>query len=93
MTTMTEAVGQGRLIEIEPVESESLKDAAPAAEAKTFRRYDPDQVLLMSPVLAEWIPEGDLAHFVSDLVDDALDVSPIYASYESERGYPPMTRG
>jgi len=89
MTTMTEAVGQGRLIEIEPIESESLKDAAPAAEAKTFRRYDPDQVLLMSPVLAEWIPEGDLAHFVSDLVDDALDVSPIYASYESERGYPP----
>jgi hypothetical protein len=26
-------------------------------------------VLLMSPVLAEWVPEGDLAHFVSDLVE------------------------
>ena len=23
----------------------------------------------MAPVLSEWIPEGDLAHFVSDLVE------------------------
>ncbi len=23
----------------------------------------------MAPVLAEWIPEGDLAHFVSGLVE------------------------
>jgi transposase len=37
----------------------------------------------------EWLPEGDLAHFVSDLVESALDLSPIYASYEDERGYPP----
>ena len=44
----------------------------------------------MAPVLAEWIPEGDLAHFVSDLVESGtLDLSAIYASYEEERGYPP----
>jgi transposase len=60
-----------------------------AGEEKTFRAYDPDQVLLISPVLQEWVPEGDLAHFVSDLVESALDLSPIYASYEGERGYPP----
>ena len=59
-------------------------------EEKTFRPYDPDQVLLMAPVLSEWIPEGDLAHFVSDLVESgALDLSAIYADYEEERGYPP----
>ena len=29
------------------------------------------------------------AHFVSDLVDEALDLSAIYASYEQERGFPP----
>ena len=35
------------------------------------------------------MPEGDLAHFVSDLVETSLDLSAIYASYEEERGYPP----
>jgi transposase len=59
-------------------------------EEKTFRPYDPDQVLLLAPVLSEWVPEGDLAHFVSDLVESgALDLSAIYAGYEEERGYPP----
>jgi transposase len=44
----------------------------------------------MAPVLREWVPEGDLAHFVSDLVESGtLDLSAIYASYEEERGYPP----
>src|SRR3954452_11426413 len=44
----------------------------------------------MAPVLRDWVPEGDLAHFVSDLVDSgALDLSAIYASYEEERGFPP----
>ena len=69
---------------------------APAAERppvgaqKTFRAYDPDQVVLMAPVLRDWVPEGDLAHFVSDLVDGgALDLSAIYAAYEEERGFPP----
>lgn len=33
---------------------------------------------------------GDLAHFVSDLVESgALDLSAIYAANEGERGYPP----
>jgi transposase len=81
--------GQGQLVE---VESGAPSDArrAPAGEGKTFRAYDPDQVLLISPVLGDWVPEGDLAHFVSDLVEgDALDLTEIYASYEGERGQPP----
>src|SRR5512133_2336994 len=81
--------GQGRLVEVEAAAVERPA-RAPAGEEKTFRPYDPEQVLLMAPVLQEWIPEGDLAHFVSDLVDaGALDLSAIYASYEDERGYPP----
>ncbi|MQA76593.1 MAG: IS1182 family transposase, partial [Solirubrobacterales bacterium] len=43
----------------------------------------------MSPSLQDRVPEGDLAHFVSDLVEGVLDLSEIYASYEDERGYPP----
>jgi transposase len=35
------------------------------------------------------LPEGHLARFVAELVDHVLDLSPIYASYEEVRGYPP----
>ena len=80
---------QGRLVEVEAVVAVPACEVGPAAGAKTFRAYDPDQVLLMSPVLSEWIPEGDLAHFVADLVEGSLDLSAIYAAYESERGFPP----
>jgi transposase len=83
------ATAQERLVEVEAVEAPA-PERTPIGVEKTFRSYDPDQVLLMAPVLQEWIPEGDLAHFVSDLVESgALDLSAIYASYEDERGYPP----
>ena len=86
---MATAVAQERLVEVEADEL-VVRDRRPVGEEKTFRPYDPDQVLLMAPVLQEWIPEGDLAHFVSDLVESGtLDLSAIYASYEEERGYPP----
>jgi len=82
------AESQERLVEVEATGRER-PEPAPVGEQKTFRSYDPEQVLLMAPVLNEWVPEGDLAHFVSDLVDTSLELSEIYASYESERGYPP----
>ena len=86
---MATAVVQERLVEVE-VAGTVLSDRVPVGEEKTFRRYDPDQVLLMAPVLSEWVPEGDLAHFVSDVVESGtLDLSAIYASYEDERGFPP----
>ena len=82
-------LGQGRLVEVGP--AVGVEEARrPVAEEKTFRPYDPDQVLLLAPVLSEWIPEGDLAHFVSDLIESGtLDLSGVYAGYEEERGYPP----
>ena len=79
---------QDRLVEVELVEA-PIAQRAPVAAAKTFRAYDPDQVLLMAPCLQDWVPDGHLARFVSDLVDEALDLSAIYAGYEDERGFPP----
>ena len=57
---------------------------------KTFRRYEPDQFLLLPPDLREWLPEGHLALFVSDVVE-AIDLSGILGEYEKGdgRGYPP----
>lgn len=55
---------------------------------KTFRAYDPDQLLVLPPSLQEWLPGDHLAYFVSEVVD-ALDLSEIYESYREERGYPP----
>ena len=56
--------------------------------AKTFRPYDPDQMLLMPPSLADWVPEDHLARFVRDVVE-TLDVSAVEDVYTEERGYPP----
>jgi len=56
--------------------------------AKTFRPYEPDQMLLMPPALSDWVPEGHLARGVSDLVD-TLDLSAIEDAYDEERGFPP----
>ncbi len=56
---------------------------------KTFRPYDLDQRLLLPPDLREWLPEGHLALFISDVVDE-LDLSAIFQAYEGEgRGQPP----
>lgn len=81
-------VTQGRLVEVEAVEA-PVVDRVPVGAEKTFRAYDPDQVLLMAPSIGDWVPDGHLARLVSDLVDEALDLSAIYASYDEERGFPP----
>ena len=49
----------------------------------TFRPYQPDQLLLLSPDLRDWLPSGHLAHHVSDLVD-SLELSAFYAPYEGD---------
>jgi len=57
--------------------------------AKTYRPYEPDQLLLMPPSLQDWVPEGHLARYVSDVVDGVLDLSAIEDTYDEERGDPP----
>jgi transposase len=56
--------------------------------AKTFRPYEPDQILLLPPSLREWLPEDHLVYFLSDVVE-TLDLWDVYATYTEERGYPP----
>jgi len=82
---------QVRLLEVEERlagEREKGEEGGVGAD-KIFRRYDPDQLLLLSPSIQDWVPDGHLARFVSDLVEVGLDLAPIYAAYEEERGYPP----
>ena len=47
---------------------------------QTYRPYDPDQLFLLPPALQDWVPEGHLAHFLSDVVDE-LDLNPILVLY------------
>lgn len=57
--------------------------------SKTYRPYTPDQQLLLAPSMRDWLPEGHLAYFVSDTVDE-MDISAIESYYEkSLAGYPP----
>ena len=37
--------------------------------SKVSLAYDPDQQLLLPQALQEWLPEGHLAYFISDVVD------------------------
>jgi len=85
--TMTAAV-EG-LFEVERGGAESLGRAVPAGEFKTFRRYDQGQCFLLPPSLDDWLPEDDEARFVSEVVEELLDLSPMYASYASASGAPP----
>ena len=48
--------------------------------ATSYRRYDPNQVMLLPAALQDWLPQGHLAYFISDTVD-ALDLSAFYARY------------
>ena len=81
---------QQRLVEVAAAEAVEPVVRRPVAEEKTFRPYDPDQAQLLAPVLSECVPDGDLAHFVSDLIESgALDLSGVYSAYEEERCYPP----
>jgi transposase len=62
--------------------------------AKGFLPYTLDQRLLLPPDLRDWLPEGHLALFVSDVVEQ-LDLSDIYRVYERDddrgrAGYHPL---
>jgi len=46
-----------------------------------FKPLDRNQGLLLAPSMRDWLPEGDLAYFVIDLVD-TLDLSEVYAFYD-----------
>jgi len=59
------------------------------AVAKMFRVYDQGQSFLLPPSLRDWLPEDHLALFVSELVEEVLDLGPFLAAYTEVRGFPP----
>jgi transposase len=73
---------------VERVEIDSAALKVPVD--KTFRPYNPDQVLLLPPSLDDWLPAEHLARFVAELVDEHLDLSRIRAAYTEGRGAPPF---
>jgi transposase len=58
---------------------------------KIFKPYNPEQLFLLPPALRDWLPEGHLALFLSDVVDE-LDLGPVVSAYEEGdgRGQPPF---
>ena len=57
--------------------------------ATRFKPYCPDQILLLPPDMRQWLPEGDLAYFIMDIVGE-VDLSAIYNAYSRCRaGQPP----
>lgn len=56
---------------------------------KTFRTDDRDQQFLLPPSIADRVPEGHLARFIDELVEEVLDLAPFYTSYTETRGSPP----
>jgi hypothetical protein len=43
----------------------------------SFLPYEPKQELLLPPSLSEWLPENDLAYFVSEVIDQ-IDLRAFY---------------
>lgn len=57
--------------------------------SKTYRPFEPDQLLLLPPSLADWLPESHPVFFLRDVLQ-TIDLTPIMSVYEEEeRGYPP----
>ena len=89
MGHLSVSVDQGGdgLFEMPPVEPRVV-ERGPVD--KTFRPFQPDQILLVPPSLDEWLPQDHLARFIADLVDEHLDLSAFYADYKQGRGAPPF---
>lgn len=52
---------------------------------RKFIAYDPGQALLLPPSLQDWLPDGHLAHFVSETVE-SFDLSDWEADYDTKTG-------
>ena len=50
------------LLDVEPVAAGAVQ--AKTAGDKTFRRYDPDQPMLLARVMRAWFPAGHAARWV-----------------------------
>lgn len=57
---------------------------------KSFKHYQPDQMLLLPPSMRDWLSKDHLAYFINDIVEQ-LDLSAIYDKYKELRGQPPYS--
>jgi len=51
--------------------------------SRSYKPYDRNQQYLLPPSMRDWLPEGDLAYFIIDVVEE-LDLSAIHAHYERD---------
>jgi transposase len=51
--------------------------------AANYLPYEPQQMLLLPQAIQDWLPEGHLAHFISDTVD-TLDLNAFHARYDKD---------
>lgn len=51
--------------------------------AANYLPYEPQQMLLLPEAIQDWLPEGHLAHFISDTLD-TLDLSAFHARYDKD---------
>jgi len=57
--------------------------------SKVFRPWKIDEVWLLPPSVADFVPAGHAAHLIRDLVSEELDLSAIMGAYTEVKGYPP----
>lgn len=50
---------------------------------REYKPYEPGQGYLLPPSPREWLPEGHLAYFIDEVVEE-LDLSQFYAAYEEK---------
>lgn len=51
--------------------------------AANYLPYEPQQMLLLPEAIQDWLPEGHLAHFISDTVD-MLELGAFHARYDKD---------
>jgi transposase len=56
---------------------------------KVFRPWLTDEVWLLPPSVADFVPAGHPAHLIRDLVREELDLAAIMGAYTEVKGYPP----
>jgi transposase len=57
--------------------------------SKVFRPWKTDEVWLLPPSVADFVPAGHPAHLIRDLVSEELDLSAIMQAYTEVKIYPP----
>ncbi len=71
------------------LEKPPVNPKVPAGITKTFRSYDTSQMFLLPPSIDDWLPDDHSARFISEVVEELLDLDGIYSSYIEASGAPP----